>query len=87
MTENLHIALQLLLVGMLSVFFILGVVVALGKILISLVNKFSKDPVPRPVAAVTSNKQFSSKKLAALSAVIDIISDGQGVIKSVKKIS
>lgn len=87
MTENLHIALQLLLVGMLSVFFILGVVVGLGKILISIVNKFSKDPIPKPMRATAKRAEFSAKKLAVLSAVVDVVSDGQGIIKSVKKIN
>ncbi len=86
MTENLNIALQLMLVGMLSVFFILGIVIGLGKLLITLVNRFSKEAVKPTTRPRSVTPQFSSKHLAVLSAVVDTVTSGNGVIKSVKKI-
>lgn len=86
MTENLHIALQLLLVGMVTVFVILTIVVGLGKLLILLVNKYAKDPKPVAVVNRTRTAQFSKQKLAVLGAVVELVTQGNGVIKSVKKI-
>ncbi len=86
MTENLNLALQLLLVGMLSVFFILGIVVALGRILIFLVNKFSPE-IAKPQIVSRSKTGFSKQKLAVLTAVVDVVTENKGVIKSVKKLN
>jgi len=86
MTENLQLALQLLLVGMVTVFFILTIVVSLGRLLIMLVNKYSHENVTKTVIQTTSGKQFSKKKLAVLGSVVELVTQGQGVIKSVKKI-
>lgn len=86
MTENLNLALQLLLVGMLSVFFILGIVVALGRTLIYLVNKFSPEIV-KPQFAAKTKSGFSKEKLAVLTAVVEVVTENKGVIKSVKKIN
>lgn len=85
MTDTLNLALQLLLVGMLSVFTILAIVVGIGRLLITLVNKYSPEPV-KTVLTSRPSHVISSKKLAVLSSVIDIVTDQQGVIKSVKKI-
>lgn len=43
--ENIGIALQLMVVGMVTVFIILFIVIQLGKLLISVVNKV---PLPEP---------------------------------------
>jgi len=87
-TENLDLALQLLLVGMLSVFFILGIVVILGRSLVFIVNKYSPDPKPKamPVRNNRSSKAISGRKLAVLSAVVDMVTDSKGVLKSVEKL-
>lgn len=83
MSENYQLAIQLLLVGMLSVFFILGIVVSLGKILILTVNKFSSDVKPSHLPKVRS---LDNKKVAVISSVVDTITQGEGVIRSIKKI-
>jgi len=85
MTENFNLALQLLVVGMLSVFLILGIVVGLGKILVSLVNRYSPEVV-KTKPLVKKSKAIEAKKLAVLTAVVDMVSQQKGVIKSVKKI-
>ncbi len=85
MTEELNLALQLLVVGMVSVFTILGIVVGLGKLLIGVVNKYSPEVVETKQVRRQKNV-FSPKKLAAIAAVVDHITLQQGVIKSVKKL-
>jgi len=86
MTENLNIALQLLLVGMVTVFFILTIVVGLGKLLITLVNKYAATTTVAVSKRQPKAAEFSKQKLAVLSAVVETVTQGQGVIKSVKKI-
>lgn len=86
MTENLNLALQLLLVGMLSVFFILGIVVALGRVLIYLVNRYSP-VIQKTEIAGKPTSGFSKKKLAVLTAVVDVITENKGVIKSINKLN
>lgn len=83
MSENYQLALQLLLVGMLSVFFILGIVVGLGKMLILTVNKFTPDIKPSSIQKV---KSLDNKKIVVLTSVVDIVTLGKGVIRSIKKI-
>ncbi len=86
MTENLQLALQLLLVGMLTVFVILTIVVSLGRVIIFMVNKYTPDAPTVTMPKREKTSQFSKKKLAVLGSVVDLVTEGQGVIKSVKKI-
>jgi len=83
MTENLNLAFQLLVVGMLSVFFILGIVVGLGRLLISTVNKFSPDILEKPATRLVSTE---NQEIAVLSTVVEIVTQGRGKIKSIKKL-
>ena len=82
MSDNIALGLQLLAVGMVSVFLILGLVVALGRLLIYAVNKISPDTD----VSSSSSELISKKKLAVLSSVVEIVTKGKGVIQSVKKL-
>ncbi|NNE26534.1 MAG: hypothetical protein HKN09_06800 [Saprospiraceae bacterium] len=82
MSDNIALGLQLLAIGMVSVFLILGLVVALGRLLIYTVNKLT----PESDESSTSSELISKKKLAVLSSVVEIVTKGQGVIQSVKKL-
>ncbi|MDA8692702.1 hypothetical protein N9L92_01480 [Saprospiraceae bacterium] len=83
MDPNIQLGLQLLLVGMLSVFFILGIVVGLGKILILTVNKYAPQSSTQYVRTTNTIDQ---KQVVVLSSVVELVTQGQGVIKSIKKI-
>ncbi|MBT8231722.1 MAG: oxaloacetate decarboxylase [Saprospiraceae bacterium] len=83
MQENYQLALQLLIVGMFSVFFILGIVVALGKILVLGVNKFSPDVTSSGLPKV---KSLENKKVAVITSAVNLITQGKGVIRSIKKL-
>ena len=60
-TSDINLALQLLLIGMVSVFVILGIVVGLGKLLVTLVNKFSPEVV-KPQKISKKKTVFNPKK-------------------------
>lgn len=83
MDPNIQIGFQLLLVGMISVFFILGIVVGLGKILILTVNKYGPQ-VSEPT--IIDNSTIDKKHLVVLSSVVDLVTNGSGVVKSIKKV-
>lgn len=83
MPENINLALQLLFIGMLSVFVILAVVVYLGKFLIYFVNKLY--PESNINKARIKTQAISNKKIALLTSVVDNITQGQGIIKSISK--
>ena len=80
MGEGIELGLSLMAVGMTTVFVILFMVVAGGRILISWVNKF----VPEEAKSIIIEKK-DDKKIAAVIAVVNVITGGKGNIESIKK--
>jgi len=82
MDPNIQLGLQLLLVGMVSVFFILGIVIIIGKVLIFVANKFA----PEPSQSIMPQRVSSNgKHIAAITAVVETVTQGRGSIASIKK--
>ena len=85
--ENLETAFLLMVVGMATVFVILLIVIYLGKLLISLVNKYAPEEV-------VSVKQTSSQApvpipgniLAAMTAAVNVVTQGKGKVTKVEKL-
>lgn len=85
--ENLEKAFLLMVVGMATVFVILLIVIYLGKLLISLVNKYAPEEV-------VSVKQTSSQApvpipgniLAAITAAVNVVTQGKGKVTKVEKL-
>ena len=85
--ENLETAFLLMVVGMATVFVILLIVIYLGKLLISLVNKYAPEEV-------VSVKQTSSQApvpipgniLAAITAAVNVVTQGTGKVTKVEKL-
>lgn len=86
--EILNTALSLMLVGMITVFIILSLVVVIGNLVIRLTNRFIPEA---PLAAGKSTvgnagaNKLSSKKLAAVVAAVDVLTHGKGSITSIEK--
>ena len=86
MENNIFEALQLMVVGMITVFLILMIVMNLGKLLIALVNKFA------PEEAVASKKQVASVSAvdpmaqSIIKAAVEKLTNGKGVVKKIEKI-
>ena len=83
MTQNYVLAFQLLIVGMISVFIILGIVVCIGRFLIYIVNKMESQ---YPDAAIKNPTILSRKNIAVISATVAHITKGRGVVESIKKL-
>ena len=85
--ENLETAFLLMVVGMATVFVILLIVIYLGKLLISLVNKYAPEEV-------VSVKQTSSQApvpipgniLAAITAAVNVVTQGKGKVTKGEKL-
>ena len=85
MDTALEQALSLLLSGMLTVFVVLGLVVLMGRLLITIVNRFAAptpDPRLRP-AELPLPTEIDSKIIAAIAAAVDISTQGNGYAKKI----
>lgn len=83
------LGLQLLIVGMLTVFAILLIVIFGGKLLINVVNMFAPEEVAsakKKVAATTSNGVVDPSTMAILQEVVKQITGGKGRVESAKKV-
>ena len=78
MGDNLESALSLLLIGMITVFIVLALVVAIGNLLINIINRY--------FAEAPSQNAINPKKLAAISAAVDIVSEGKAHIQKIEKL-
>lgn len=96
MNQDIQTALIVLLVGMITVFVILGLVVLTGQLLIRIVNRFFADP-PTPLQAIGSSADqnaatplnarsgISAETIAAIVSTVDIITEGKGKVKDIYK--
>ena len=85
--ENIETAILLMVVGMTTVFVILLIVIYLGKLLITLVNKYAPEEVapakqetPRGPAPIPGNI------LAAITAAVNVVTQGKGKVTKVEKL-
>ena len=86
--ENMSMALGLLVVGMVTVFTILCLVVVIGNLVIRLTNRFI--PVVglaagRPGNGDLAERKAQSKKYAAIVAAVEVITKGHGRVESIEK--
>ncbi|MBR5465891.1 MAG: OadG family protein [Bacteroidaceae bacterium] len=87
--EHMTLGLQLLVVGMLTVFAILLIVIFGGKLLISLVNMIAPEEVvsaKKKVASANTDNSVDSSTMAILQEVVKQITGGKGRVESAKKV-
>ena len=88
MSQDLQTAFTLLIIGMLAVFVILSLVVASGRGLIYLVDKYwtpaEEDKLTLP-KNIYQPKALSKAKLAAITAAVEAVSHGQAHIVKIEK--
>ena len=83
METNITQALQILVIGMGTVFVILALVVFLSRILIQVVNSYSR---PAKRMTITSPTQIPDTHIAVIQAVTDHLTGGQGHVVSISRI-
>ena len=86
MNEGFSMALMLLAVGMITVFTILALIVVVGNILISLVNKYIPESKISKVVRIAASGAIDSRKMAAIVSAVDVISGGTANVTSITKV-
>lgn len=87
MSEEFSLALQLLGIGMGTVFLILSFVVLSGNALIRIVNRYMPAPAkaPKSTPRTGGGSAIAPDTLAAIVAAVDSVTDGKGKITSIEK--
>lgn len=85
--SDLGFALQLMGIGMITVFIILSLVVLLGNLIIRFVNKYLPEEVSKKVQTVASQTgDFNRKKVAAIVSAVKIVTEGKGHVTKIEKL-
>lgn len=88
-TNNFSEAIQLMIVGMLTVFCILLIVIGFGNLLIKLVNKYAPEEVQNKKAVVAANnavQQVDATVKAVIDATVSQITGGKGHVTKITKL-
>ncbi|MDA3881574.1 MAG: OadG family protein [Prolixibacteraceae bacterium] len=86
MSENFELALQLLGIGMGTVFIILFLVILIGNTIIKFVNRFIPEAQKVIRQNVTSVLGITSpEKMAAIVSAVQIVTGGKGKVTSINK--
>lgn len=86
MNDNFEIALQLLGIGMLTVFMILFIVVFLGNAIIRFVNRFLPPAQSKLAVAKPATTGIHPGKMAAIVAAVQAVTEGKGKVVKVEKL-
>ena len=86
--ENLNEAIKLLVIGMLTVYLILLIVIYLGKALIALVNRFAPEEAPtrKQVASQPSQGTVDAQTQTIIQAAVSQLTEGKGKATKITKI-
>ena len=71
-------------IGMIMVFVILSLVVGVGNLVIGITNRYIREAA-HPAKAAGAGKAIQPRKLAAIAAVVDLITRGKGMVDSIEK--
>lgn len=89
MNDNFSEAIQLMIVGMLTVFSILLIVIVFGTLLIKLVNKYAPEEVQNKKAVAAANnavQQVDATVKAVIDATVAQITGGKGRVTKITKL-
>ncbi len=87
MEQNLSNAFAIMIVGMITVFLILCLVVLIGNVLIRLTNKFWPEVEIVKKNTGTAAAVSSDGTVAAIVAAVDVVTKGKGKITKISKSS
>lgn len=85
--SDLGLALQMLGVGMITVFIILSLVVFIGNLIIRFVNKYFPEEVSKKVQQAASQATgLNPKKVAAIVSAVKTVTEGKGHVSRIEKL-
>jgi oxaloacetate decarboxylase gamma subunit len=77
----------LMLIGMITVFVVLCLVVLMGGLMIRIVNRFAPNEVPGLSSSSTPTSALSHQQIAVLTAAVSVVTHGKGKVVSITKLS
>ena len=83
--SDIQQALEMLGVGMITVFIILSLVVIIGKLIVRFVNQYLPEAVSRKTASGDIVPSIGSKKVAAIISAVKMITEGKGQVTKIEK--
>jgi len=86
MESNISNALVLLVIGMITVFLILTLVVISGNILIKIVNKYTPEPTKKFLRKKRSATVTAPETLAVIATAVKTVTAGHGKVESIQKV-
>lgn len=86
-TENIYLALQLMVVGMATVFLILYIIIGLGKLLVNLTNANAKETPPVSKIPATNTSETDATTQAVIQLAVKELTGGKGHVAQIKKLS
>lgn len=85
--SDFGLALQLMGIGMITVFIILSMVVLIGNLIIRFVNKYLPEEISKKVETVAGKaSEFNRKKVAAIVSAVKIVTEGKGHVTKIEKL-
>ncbi|MBN2164769.1 MAG: OadG family protein [Marinilabiliaceae bacterium] len=85
MEQGLSNALNVLIVGMATVFMILWLVVIIGNLIIRVTNKYWTDEDLKKSAPKSNHPSASKGAVAAIIAAVEIVTNGRGKVTKITK--
>lgn len=86
MENTIFQALQLLAVGMITVFLILSIVIGLGKALISVVNRIEPEENNAKKTPDNGKTNIDNTTISIINAAVNQITGGKGKVQKIEKI-
>ena len=86
MNSNFELALQLLGIGMITVFIILLLVVLIGNVIVRVVNKYMPEAEVVTKKVARSTATIDPRKVSAIVAAIQAVTNGNGKVANIEKI-
>ena len=83
--SNLQIALELLCVGMVTVFIILCMVVIIGNVVVHFVNKFVPAEAPKVKIPRKRTSEIGQKRIAAIVSAVNTVTGGKGHVVKIER--
>ena len=84
--EKLEIGLILMVVGMVTVFIVLLIIIYLCKGLIALVNKFAPEEDVKPKKSVPAKAAIAPDIMQVIQQTVSMVTGGKGTVANVEKI-
>ena len=84
--EKLEIGLILMVVGMVTVFIVLLIIINLCKGLIALVNKYAPEEDVKPKKAAPVKAAIAPEIMQVIQQTVNVVTGGKGTVANVEKI-